>query len=1716
MAVDLFVNYERASNGSVFYRNTSSSPYTFTLKLSDLDQPDANYDLVYIAQISFNHEPFTPLLQTVAGKYEQTFSFDCTTECVSTINVWLIGVANPTFFKYFDLSASFLNTIPSADFITYPRYVPYITGAGYREVLILSATNYTGSRGTSFYGECHTETFCLSCINETTPVSSVWFVGNELETLTQTISAKPTTAIDLTAVPGSNTAYVDIYTTVNQTAEYPISLLVYDQNIKVNGPVITYDDFTGEPKFYSFFTSTYSVTGGPSSTNHILKDSIKVLPYPPAQPTVFGSPFLYSEFNLPTNFKPQYFLSYVQVTPPLTATVVIEQFIGTQWSIIGESGAGIWGGIDDVLTNTPFLSNIYAYNFQLAYDELSNQILDYFKASPVVPTTITLKVSSEKYSGIDLYPFDWCKRINTQVDQASAIISPLPFSRVYTPNYFNEIYKPVVFEVLIDKNSIYDFKHIEIFSEKATDTIILTNAPLTGITSFTDTGVMDLYVFVVARNAISGQEAHFKVKLDNMLEVVNQYDTVEPKYYQTDFTNIEFPYLDSPRLSPNEWVTEDNINSIIKKLYDTCSTIDVYTKLYEKKTCLYGWTTTKLFFKDNQDLAGEFIPIRTFRDLECPPDDAKREWAGMECPIDQPNGFFTWNYHSCEESYDPTCMGKYCIEWKWSSRKRTSNSVWVTWKLAKCRNRFAKKWKFERCEQEPPKLNCDPSNWFISTIDPGFFPFSTCNTILRCTVKDVAYIEKTNQLVSAFASELQLYNLDYNRTFVSRKGINEDLFPFEEINAIDATKEGELFVLDKALSVVSVFKIFNNKFNLFTTWGRFGYKTDPIGFNLPLDIHVDNNDTVWVADTGNSCIKKFTFNGTNLGIFTHEIFDSYPPLSMCVDSSSNVHVLTENTVVVFNYEGDYLFEYNLTKEAKKPQKINANYNREMIYVVYDTGVVKYFKTGKLAYYIVNDHKCKNNKIFTGFSSITQDRFRNLYITSYDKIFKVPDLMWLVDTKSNISKKIFWEIDDVLIHKEEYVQPWVYLRSFHRLWDNIELIRGSLFYEPEGCKKPTYLVYDKEDITIGQNEIVSNAVVNRIAAQLWANLETVFQYFDPDCPVKREALQDFSQCSVSNVTVVLSSDTSIIKCPVYPPPLSGICPPWIPVFQICNSNFCDYALNPLCPTCNNADDDFRIFLNGYYIGTAYLARNQPNVFIGSSNILLSVQEPDFNCPMEFANVYHFDETYLRQDDDNIIELKNIKDNGCNNFGTVDIRFYLPEGNGLVEPVRSGNDLSYFGMGGQNFTFSFYFSCLDAALANPVYVDTYYSSGSVRIKHNVHTRFNVDVDIQVKFTNVLSFTNGVSLSYDHLIPISYGSNSNSVEFLLAQPYNLLIQDCAFVNVEVSPTFTPAFSSYPVYFYCTYETPVTPTPTRTNLPPTPTPTPTDTPAPTPVQTKTPTPTQTPTQTKSLLSINLQSSSFTHLGYITNNYFYNQLACTGLNTSPQLQWTITGNASNVSSWKLRCIDLDAASFVHWSVNNIDVSQTSINENGSWNIGAIINPNDFSTFGTPANLNGWAGPCPPSGTHRYAFTIEALDFSGVSIATSNVLIGLASNGTPPTNTPTPTITITPSQASLLPSTVLTQDSLVGCVNCAGNGVTLTVNLVGSTLTFTPLAVPGALPSTLFLYLASTLIGKIVVSQNYRTTSTQFILNYASNNYTFFSTDGTPTTTPTNGFRIDL
>jgi Raf kinase inhibitor-like YbhB/YbcL family protein len=101
----------------------------------------------------------------------------------------------------------------------------------------------------------------------------------------------------------------------------------------------------------------------------------------------------------------------------------------------------------------------------------------------------------------------------------------------------------------------------------------------------------------------------------------------------------------------------------------------------------------------------------------------------------------------------------------------------------------------------------------------------------------------------------------------------------------------------------------------------------------------------------------------------------------------------------------------------------------------------------------------------------------------------------------------------------------------------------------------------------------------------------------------------------------------------------------------------------------------------------------------------------------------------------------------------------------------------------------------------------------------------------------------------------------------------------------------------------------------------------------------------------------------------------CDGKDLSPQLAWS--GVPEGTKSLALSCIDPDApmGDFIHWFIYNIPAATAEIPQGGPLPAGAHEVMNDFGK--TP-----YGGPCPPSGTHRYFFTVYALKVSDLGSLT--------------------------------------------------------------------------------------------------------------------------------------
>ena len=1101
MALDLFVNYERSSNGKMFYRTASPGIATFSVAVLEATTLAQNIGTICDATISINNGPFINF-RPQGQKLNTLVAFDTTTPCVCSIDVSVIlgDCKNSPITHNFSISGIFLDSLPSVDFIGYPS-----TYIDEDKITInnLNETNYQNSLGLYFYGEGHTEIIQLSA----SVANSKWFVGNAI--------TKNNDLVSLSWLPitkkSNNTSSVSISTVSWQKSSYPINVWATTSAITTAGPFFSYNDLDGQKEFYPFFASTLTPDGEIDELKTtLLRSNIEVKQYPTDTQTPqisVLSPFPKHTLTLPINYSTQQFNVSVMLLPaelnceePISSKKLLkEEILGTQWNISGMAGEGGWSYPSTSLTAT-----IVEYQFNLSYDKITPlTYLDFFKSAATTQTEIEINAAVAVGVKLNLEPKDWLLRpAYTAVGLVSCVIDPLPIPKIYVPNYYNVKNQNVTIGIAEIPKTSLEFERLVINSSRSNDTLTLTKNAPKGTMSFGAVGIAELSATTILKNTQTNLEETAVVVYTNMLEIIEEYDSfADSNFFRSTLTPLNFTHNGQPKLSPNEWAIADNVNSIIEKIYTTTEELKKYSSLYENKSKFYGWIGDRTV---SESLT---IPIR-FDDLSCTecsftgkPYVTRNEnytWDSFvkTASNSQFNSQLTWETNECKKE-DPTCLQKYCIDWNWKARKCGASEINVTWKDARCGAEYQKRWMFEECELVDG-LNCKRTTWKISTIDSSFFPIPICNANSVCTYTDVAINPTFDSIIVSYPTELNILDTTYQAKDIEKLYLADKLYSFQNIAGISMSKDGMLFVLDSVIPRVGVFSVANNKFKLYTAWGTFGLAGNALGLYEPRDIHVDDSNKVWIADTGNNCIKKFTISGKNLLTIEDEMLKQNAPISICVDSKQLLHVLTEKDVLVYDKKGTFIFSYTFVTGTTKVKKIRPSYNKEVMYLTHETGVTKYFRNGVPFEYLINDYKCQSKKTLTNYTSVFQDAHRNVFVVVGDKILKIPDLQKNIDSKVATVGELFWNINDLLIHKEEYIQPWVYLKAFHRLWDNIELLRNSLFYDVKGCKSFSKAIYNKSDLVIGQNEIVTNAVINRLSEQLWKNLKTLFNYFDPNC------------------------------------------------------------------------------------------------------------------------------------------------------------------------------------------------------------------------------------------------------------------------------------------------------------------------------------------------------------------------------------------------------------------------------------------------------------------------------------------------------------------------------------------------------------------------------------------------------------------------------------------
>ena len=280
-------------------------------------------------------------------------------------------------------------------------------------------------------------------------------------------------------------------------------------------------------------------------------------------------------------------------------------------------------------------------------------------------------------------------------------------------------------------------------------------------------------------------------------------------------------------------------------------------------------------------------------------------------------------------------------------------------------------------------------------------------------------------------------------------------------------------------------------------WGGLGGVTGNTKFYKPNDLFIAN-DKVFVVDSGNNCVKRFTLGGQWEYTYTSDNMsggdiDDNAPISATLDIDNNLFVTTKTGIIKFTYDGTEVFATDIQMRTSTP--VCIRHHNGFVYILTQDDVIRVFTNGETTNTFAT--RALISSELNAYTKLHIDVHGNLYITDGTIILKYIDSPILLDATPRTNDRV-WAFDDIKIKPDEFVSALTYNKFFARMYDNLNIlfhtIEGKVIRNSDNSLSLVSLsncdigafeglpIY-KEEIYIGLNELVTPEVINRCVSQI---------------------------------------------------------------------------------------------------------------------------------------------------------------------------------------------------------------------------------------------------------------------------------------------------------------------------------------------------------------------------------------------------------------------------------------------------------------------------------------------------------------------------------------------------------------------------------------------------------------------------------------------------------
>jgi hypothetical protein len=416
----------------------------------------------------------------------------------------------------------------------------------------------------------------------------------------------------------------------------------------------------------------------------------------------------------------------------------------------------------------------------------------------------------------------------------------------------------------------------------------------------------------------------------------------------------------------------------------------------------------------------------------------------------------------------------------------------------------------------------------LSTSQLNSFASANITSLDSCDVLSVKYNPSLYQYVIFASSGPNLVVFNVNDSFTqavtalsSNNIFDKSNIRWQRIRDFTFGKDNSLYVLDLSGNLVVRYNtdgvltddnILAGSLVYQNHIGGLGSYDDTTKFFSPESItYYDSN--IYVLDSGNKCVKKYD---SNLNwIITYRLFKDFLsayPIQIDFDSDGDPYVVT-NTSVVYKYDKNFDTKVDINLNTMSGDTGNI---KQILFSPSDNNVF-YLYTGEFIYkclrsnpddvvgkYLLKRFKVNTVENIATMTSISKtinsvDYDYNFIFSNSGGVGKILVYSDNINVVSMLTDNVFdvYNLNELLIHPEEYLQSWVINKVISKFLINHMRLRDEIstkfIYKKDEMtgdillSDTRYLTAEEidnlrfqQDITnyIGMNEIFQNNIINR--------------------------------------------------------------------------------------------------------------------------------------------------------------------------------------------------------------------------------------------------------------------------------------------------------------------------------------------------------------------------------------------------------------------------------------------------------------------------------------------------------------------------------------------------------------------------------------------------------------------------------------------------------------